>query len=126
LSAESLRRAFNVHPVAALQMEYSPFELSIESAATPLLSTCRELGVAFVAYSPLARGFLTGRYTSPADFEEEDFRRTAPRFSAQNFPRNLELLRKFEDVAMKKGITCGQVCLAWLLAQGNDVFVIPG
>ena len=107
-------------------MEYSPFELSIESAATPLLSTCRELGVALVAYSPLARGFFSGRYTSPADFEEGDFRKMAPRFSAENFPKNLLLLRKFEELALRKGVTSGQLCLAWLLAQGDDIFVIPG
>jgi len=79
-----------------------------------------------VAYSPLARGFLSGRYTSPNDFEEGDFRKLAPRFSAKIFPKNLLLLRKFEEVASRKGVTSGQLCLAWLLAQGNDIFVIPG
>jgi aryl-alcohol dehydrogenase-like predicted oxidoreductase len=126
LSEVSLRRACKVHPVAALQMEYSPFELSIESSATPLLSTCRELGVALVAYSPLARGFLTGRYKSHDDLEDGDFRKSAPRFSAENFPKNLELLRKFEEVAQRKNVTSGQLCLAWLLAQDDCVFVIPG
>lgn len=107
-------------------MEYSPFEMAVESPETNFLSTARSLGVALVAYSPLGRGFITGKYLSPDDFEETDFRRIAPRFSAENFPKNLELVRKFEEMAAKKGCTSGQLCLAWLMAQGDDVFLIPG
>lgn len=107
-------------------MEYSPFDLSIESPATNLLSTTRALGVALVAYSPLGRGFITGQYRSPDDFDEGDLRRLYPRFSKENFPKNLELVRKFAEVAGRKGCTTGQLCLAWLMAQGPDVFLIPG
>jgi len=107
-------------------MEYSPFEIAIESTQTKVLSTARELGVALVAYSPLARGFMTGKYKSPDDFEEGDFRKIAPRYSKENFPKNLELLNKFEEIAAKKGCTPSQLCLAWLLAQGDDIFPIPG
>lgn len=126
LSAESLRRACSVHPITALQMEYSPFFLDIEHASIGVLAAARELGVSIVAFSPLARGFLSGQYKSPADFEETDFRRTVPKFSEENFPKNLELVKRFEEVAVRKACTPGQLCLAWLLAQGEDIFPIPG
>lgn len=100
--------------------------MEIESADIKVLSTARELGVALVAYSPLGRGFLTGKYKSPADFEDGDFRKIAPQYSAENFPKNLDLLHKFEEVAAKKGCSPGQLCLAWLQAQGDDIFLIPG
>ncbi|KAI9831474.1 MAG: hypothetical protein M1819_005073 [Sarea resinae] len=125
-SAESLRRAYAVHPIAAVQMEYSPFSLDIESPQTNLLKTCRELGVAVVAYSPLGRGFMTGQYKGPEDFDENDFRRVQPRFSKENFPKNLELVEKLKSIAEKKGCTAGQLTLAWLLAQGDDILPIPG
>jgi len=107
-------------------MEYSPFELTIESSTTGILAAARELGVSIVAYSPLGRGFMSGKYQSVDDFEDGDFRKYAPRFSRENFPKNLTILHKFEEIASKKGSSSGQVCLAWLLAQGDDVFVIPG
>jgi len=126
VSSESLRRAYKVHPIAAVQMEYSPFSLDIESEQTNLLKTCRELGVAVVAYSPLGRGFLTGQYRSPDDFEEGDFRRFSPRFSPENFPKNLKVVDKISELAKRKGVTAGQLTLAWLLAQGEDIIPIPG
>jgi aryl-alcohol dehydrogenase-like predicted oxidoreductase len=107
-------------------MEYSPFEMAVESPETNVLATARELGVAMVAYSPLGRGFMTGKYRSPDDFDADDFRKVAPRFSAENFPANLKLLQKFEEIAVKKKCTPGQLCLAWILAQGDDIFTIPG
>ena len=106
-------------------MEYSPFALDIESPQIALLQTCRELGVAVVAYSPLGRGFLTGVYKSPADFEEGDFRKVAPRFSEENFPKNLKLVEQLKEVAAKKQCTVGQLTLAWLMAQGEDIIPIP-
>ncbi|KAL9617405.1 MAG: hypothetical protein Q9160_007809 [Pyrenula sp. 1 TL-2023] len=126
LSSRSLRRAQATHPISAIQMEYSPFDLSIESPTTNLLSTARTLGIALVAYSPLGRGFITGQYRSPDDFDEGDWRRNFPRFSRENFPKNLELVRGFEEVARRKACTAGQLCLAWLMKQGPDVFLIPG
>ena len=99
--------------------------MDIEDPNVALLKTCRELGVAVVAYSPLGRGFLTGAYKSPSDFEEGDFRKVAPRFSADNFPKNLELVNHIQELAKKKGCTSGQLTLAWLLAQGEDIFPIP-
>ena len=108
-------------------MEYNPWTLDIEGeAGTHLLRTCRELGVAVVAYSPLGRGFLTGRFRSVDDFEEGDSRKLFPRFNAENFPKNLELVKKFEDLATRKGATAAQVVLAWIMAQGLDFFPIPG
>lgn len=126
VSSDTLRRAYKVHPITAVQVEYSPFALEIESKQTELLKTCRELGVAVVAYSPLSRGMLTGAYKSPDDFEEGDSRRYAPRFSKENFPKNLRLVEKIADMAKAKGVTSGQLTLAWLMAQGDDVFPIPG
>ena len=126
VSSASLRRAHAVHPISAVQIEYSPFTTDIESPEIGLLKTCRELGVATIAYSPLGRGMLTGAYKSPADFEEGDFRKHTPRFSAENFPKNLKLVEQIKDIAQKKGCTPGQLTLAWLLAQGEDVIPIPG
>jgi len=125
-SASSLRRANKVHQIAAHQIEYSPWTMDIESADTEVLKTTRELGITTVAYSPLGRGFLTGAYRSPKDFEEGDFRKHNPRFSEENFPKNLELVDKISAIAKKKGVTNGQLTLAWLLKQGEDVIPIPG
>ncbi|KAH8812664.1 NADP-dependent oxidoreductase domain-containing protein [Xylogone sp. PMI_703] len=126
VSATTLRRAHAVHPIAAVQMEYSPFALEIELSETNLLNTCKELGVAVVAYSPLGRGFLTGRYKSRDDFEEGDFRLTMPRFSPENFPKNLQLVDDLQNMAARKGCTAGQLVLAWLLKQWDMVIPIPG
>lgn len=126
VSSISLRRAHAVHPISAVQIEYSPFATDIEFPDIGLLKTCRELGVTVVAYSPLGRGMLTGAYKSPADFEEGDFRTFAPRFSAENFPKNLQLVDHINEIAKKKGCTAGQLTLAWLLAQGPDIIPIPG
>lgn len=100
--------------------------MDIEDPAINLLNTCRELGVAVVAYSPLGRGFLTGQFKSIDDFEAGDFRRAAPRFSKENFPKNLKLVDEIVSLAKKKGCTPGQLTLAWLLAQGEDIIPIPG
>ena len=109
-----------------MQVEYSPFSLDIENPQINLLNVCRELGVAVIAYSPLGRGFMTGQYKSLADFEEGDWRRTAPRFSEENFPKNLKLVDEIGALAKKKGCTPGQLTLAWLMAQGDDIIPIPG
>jgi aryl-alcohol dehydrogenase-like predicted oxidoreductase len=114
-----------VHHIDAVQLEYSPFALDIESPDIGVLETCRELGIAVVAYSPLGRGFLTGQIKSPDDFEENDFRKHAPRFNKENFPKNLKLVKILQDVASKKGCTSGQLSLAWLLGQGHDIIPIP-
>lgn len=100
--------------------------MEIEQPTTKLLATCRDLGVAVVAYSPLGRGFITGQYKSRDDLPEDDYRRYYPRFSEENFPKNLELVREFEKVGARKGATAGQVALAWLMAQGDDIIPIPG
>lgn len=126
VSSETLRRACKVHHIAAVQVEYSPFALEIEGQQIDLLKTCRELGVAVVAYSPLNRGMLSGTLKSPDDFEASDFRRFAPRFSAENFPKNLKLVDQITSIASKKGVTPAQLTLAWLMAQGDDIFPIPG
>ncbi|KAI0901040.1 Aldo/keto reductase-like protein [Annulohypoxylon nitens] len=126
-SSNTLRRAYAVHPITAVEIEYSPWTLDIENEqGTNLLATCRELGVAVVPYSPLGRGFLTGRYKSPDDFEPTDYRRLVPRYSPENFPKNLELVQKFEAFAKAKGHTASQLVLAWIMAQGDDFFPIPG
>jgi aryl-alcohol dehydrogenase-like predicted oxidoreductase len=117
-SAASLRRACKVHPIAAAQMEYSPFALEIESEQTNFLKTARELGVKIVAYSPLGRGFLTGSIKSRDDLDESDNRRNHPRFSDQHFGDNLKLVEKLSELAAKKGCTPGQLSVAWVLAQG--------
>ncbi|KAF1960253.1 Aldo/keto reductase [Byssothecium circinans] len=126
ISSDTLRRAHKVHPISAVQIEYSPFALEIESEQINLLRTARELGVAIVAYSPLGRGMFTGTVRSPDDFEEGDFRKIAPRFSPENFPKNLKLVDQLNEIAKSKAITASQLVLAWLLAQGLDIFPIPG
>ncbi len=119
----TIRRASAVHPIAALQTEYSLWSRDPEGE---ILSTCRELGVTFVAYSPLGRGFLTGRFKSPDDFAPDDWRRNNPRFQGENFQKNLELVARLERMAKEKNCTPAQLALAWLLAQGNDIVPIPG
>ncbi|RYP15869.1 hypothetical protein DL765_005445 [Monosporascus sp. GIB2] len=126
VSSATLRRAFAVHPIACVQMEYSVFSTEIESPEHNLLATCRELGVAVVAYSPLSRGLLGEDIQGPDDFGEGDIRRFYPRFSRENFPKNMELVGAIKELATKKGVTVGQVALAWLLSQGDDIFPIPG
>lgn len=117
-SAATLRRACAVHPIAAAQMEFSPFALEIESEQTNFLKTARELGVKIVAYSPLGRGFLTGTIKSRDDLDPSDNRINHPRFSEENFSSNLKLVQLLSDMAAKKGCTPGQLSLAWVLAQG--------
>ncbi len=119
----TLERACAVHPIAALQTEYS---LWTRDPEPEILPTCRKLGVAFVAYSPLGRGFLTGAYKTPDDFASDDYRRFSPRFQGENFARNLELVEKVKQLAAQAGITAGQLALAWVLAQGEDIVPIPG
>ncbi|OBT74050.1 hypothetical protein VF21_07802 [Pseudogymnoascus sp. 05NY08] len=125
-SATTIRRAHATHPLACVQMEYSPFSMDIESPATDILRTCRELGISIVAYSPMGRGFFTGAYRSPEDFEPGDVRRALPRFAPENFARNLEMVDELKKVAEREGVTVGQLTLAWLLAQGEDILPIPG
>ncbi|WP_296259775.1 MULTISPECIES: aldo/keto reductase [unclassified Pseudomonas] len=123
-SAGTLARAHKVHPIAALQTEYSLW--SREPEENGVLETCRKLGIAFVPYSPLGRGFLTGTLKSPDDFAADDYRRSSPRFQGENFAKNLLLVEKVQQLATDKGLTAGQLALAWVLAQGNDVIPIPG
>lgn len=123
VSAETLRRAHAVHPVAAVQSEYSLWTRDPEASVLP---TCRELGIGFVAYSPLGRGFLTGAITSTAGLAQNDFRRLTPRFAAENLDRNLELVSAVKALAAERGVAPGQIALAWLLAQGPDIVPIPG
>jgi aryl-alcohol dehydrogenase-like predicted oxidoreductase len=120
---ETIRRAQATHPIAALQSEYSLWSRDPEDEILP---TVRELGIGFVAYSPLGRGFLTGRFRSLDDLPEDDFRRRSPRFEGENFARNLELVGRVEELAAEKGVGAGQLALAWVLAQGDDVVPIPG
>ncbi|KAI9202309.1 aldo/keto reductase [Polychytrium aggregatum] len=124
VSGDTLRRAYAVHPIAAVQVEYSPWTLDIETNG--LLDACRELGVTIVAYSPLGRGFLTGQYQSLDDFAADDYRRFSPRFAGDNFQKNLDLVRKFEEIAKAKGVSTSQFVLAWVVAQGEDFITIPG
>ncbi|XP_006460646.1 hypothetical protein AGABI2DRAFT_203757 [Agaricus bisporus var. bisporus H97] len=126
VSSATLRRAHAVHPISAVQIEYSPFFMDIEDEKIGLLKTCRELGVTVIAYSPLGRGLLTGMYTSPDDFEEGDFRRAIPKFSKDNFPKILQLSEGLAEIGKKYNATAGQVTLAWILAQGKDFIPIPG
>ncbi|KAJ5675729.1 Aldo/keto reductase [Penicillium macrosclerotiorum] len=126
VSAATLRRAHAIHPITAYQVEYSAFALDIEWPTVELLKTCRELGVAVVAYSPIGRGILTGEIQSPKDIPDDDFRHMLPKYSEQNFPRILELVQGLKDVAQAHGKTPAQVAIAWLLAQGSDIFPIPG
>ena len=119
----TLRRAVAVHPIAALQTEYSLWSRDPEGE---LLATCRELGIGFVAYSPLGRGFLTGRFRSIDDLEPNDWRRQNPRFQGDNFQKNLDVVAQVQALARDKGCTPAQLALAWLLAQGDDIVPIPG
>jgi aryl-alcohol dehydrogenase-like predicted oxidoreductase len=122
-SPETIRRANGVHPITALQTEYSLWTRDPEEKVLP---TVRELGIGFVAYSPLGRGFLSGRIQSPEDLEDDDFRRNNPRFQGENFERNLELVERVKEIAEEKGATPGQLALAWVLHQGEDIVPIPG
>lgn len=122
-SAQTIRRAQAVHPITALQTEYSLWTRDPEDE---VLSTCRELGIGFVAYSPLGRGFLTGQIKRFEDLPEDDYRRQSPRFQGENFQRNLDLVRRIEEMAAQKGCTPAQFALAWVLAQGEDIVPIPG
>jgi len=147
VSSETLRRACKIEHISAVQIEYvpclnlhdaqqysqltkpprySPFSLDIESEQIGLLKTARELGVAIVAYSPIGRGMLGGQIRSPNDFEETDYRRFAPRFTTENFPKNLKLVDRITEIAKKRSCTPSQLTLAWILAQGHDFFPIPG
>jgi aryl-alcohol dehydrogenase-like predicted oxidoreductase len=119
----TIRRAVAVHPVTALQSEYSLWERDIEEEILP---TCRELGIGLVPYSPLGRGFLTGQITKRSDLPEGDFRLTDPRYSEENFDKNLKMVDVVKQIATKHGATGGQVALAWILAQGDDIAPIPG
>ncbi|HET7584301.1 MAG TPA: aldo/keto reductase [Gemmatimonadaceae bacterium] len=121
---ETIRRAHATHPVAALQTEYSLWTRDVEENG--VLDTVRELGIGFVAYSPLGRGFLTGRFTRFEDLPEDDYRRRHPRFQGENFQRNLDLVQRVEEIASEKGVTPAQLALAWVLAQGEDIVPIPG
>lgn len=120
---ETLRRAHRIWPISALQTEYSLWSRDPEDELIPL---CRELGITFVPYSPLGRGFLTGRFKSPEDLEPGDWRRNNPRFQRENFQRNLDLVHRIEDMAAEKGCKSSQLALAWVLAQGEDLVPIPG
>ena len=120
---ETIRRAHTVHPITALQTEYSVFAREPEAEILP---TCRELGIGFVAYSPLGRGFLSGRFASPDELAEDDFRRTQPRFQGENLEANTRIVAKLREIAEEKEITPAQLALAWVLAQGEDIVPIPG
>ena len=122
-SAATIRRAHAVHPITALQTEYSLWSREPEEG---LLDVCRELGVGFVAYSPLGRGFLTGRYTKLDDLAVDDWRRNNPRFQPENFQKNLDIVERVKQVAVRKRCTPAQLALAWVLAQGGDIVPIPG
>jgi aryl-alcohol dehydrogenase-like predicted oxidoreductase len=121
--AENIRRAHAVHPITALQSEYSLWTRDPEEEA---LALCRELGIGFVPYSPLGRGFLTGKIRKPEDLPDEDYRKTTPRFQDENFQRNLDIVKRVEEIARKKRCTAAQLALAWVLAQGQDIVPIPG
>ena len=122
-SPQTLRRAVKVHPIAALQTEYSLWTRDPEGE---ILVTCRELGIGFVAYSPLGRGFLTGQFQRFEDLPADDYRRLSPRFQGENFQKNLDLVRRVEEIAREKGCKPSQLALAWVLAQGDDIVPIPG
>jgi len=122
-AAETIRRAHAVHPISALQTEYSLWTRDVEDEILPAI---RELGIGLVAYSPLGRGFLSGRIHSVDDLEASDFRRANPRFQGENFQKNLDLVERVEELAASKGCTAAQIALAWVLAQGEDIVPIPG
>ena len=119
----TIRRAHQVHPITALQTEYTLWSRDPEDE---ILATIRELGIGFVAYSPLGRGFLSGQITSLDDLATDDYRRYSPRFQGENFNKNLQLVQAVKEIATEKGVTPGQLAIAWLLAQGNDIVPIPG
>ena len=121
-SPETLRRAVKVHPITALQTEYSLWTRDPEDE---ILTTCRELGIGFVAYSPLGRGFLTGQFKTFDDLAPDDYRRNSPRFQGENFQKNLDLVRRVDEIAKEKGCKPSQLALAWVLAQGEDIVPIP-
>jgi aryl-alcohol dehydrogenase-like predicted oxidoreductase len=123
VSASTLRKAHQVYPISAVQTEYSLWSRDPEEE---ILETCHELGIAFVAYSPLGRGFLTGQIKKPEDLAPDDFRRFSPRFQGENFQKNLDLVGKIEQLAASKGCTPSQLALAWVMQQGDQVFPIPG
>src|SRR5205085_8165478 len=122
-SPATLRRAVKVHPITALQTEYS---LWTRDPEREILATCRELGIGFVAYSPLGRGFLTGQFRKFEDLPADDYRRNSPRFQGENFQKNLDLVAMLGELAARKGCTASQLALAWVMAQGNDIVPIPG
>ncbi|KAK7041990.1 Aldo/keto reductase [Favolaschia claudopus] len=127
VSAETLRRAHAIHPITAVQMEYSPFMLDIEDPKIAVLATARELGIKIVAYSPLGRGLVTGQYKSTDEFADDDIRKMIPRFSKENFPTILKLADGLKAIGARyDNATAGQIALAWLLAQGDDIIPIPG
>lgn len=123
-SAETLRRATSEHPITALQSEYSLWTRDVEQ--NDVLNTCRELGIGFVAYSPLGRGFLSGQLRKFQDLADDDYRRTSPRFQGENFEKNIDLVKRVEEIATEKGVKASQLALAWVLAQGEDIVPIPG
>jgi len=123
VSASTLRKAHAVHPITAVQSEYSLWTRDPEQE---ILATCKELGIAFVAYSPLGRGFLTGQIKTFDDLEADDYRRFSPRFQGENFDKNLALVKKINELAVQKGCTTSQLALAWVMAQGDFIFPIPG
>jgi aryl-alcohol dehydrogenase-like predicted oxidoreductase len=120
---QTLRRAYKIHPIAALQTEYSLWSRSPERA---VLAACRELGIGFVPFSPLGRGFLTGSVTDVERLEQNDVRRTLPRFQAENLKQNVVMVKRLEEMARSKGVSAPQLALAWLLAKGEDIVPIPG
>jgi aryl-alcohol dehydrogenase-like predicted oxidoreductase len=122
-SPQTLRRAVKIHPISALQTEYSLWSRDPEDE---ILATCRELGIGFVAYSPLGRGFLTGQFMRFEDFPEDDYRRSSPRFQGKNFQKNLDLVRRVEEIAKEKSCKPSQLALAWVLAQDKNIIPIPG
>jgi aryl-alcohol dehydrogenase-like predicted oxidoreductase len=122
-AAETIRRAHAVHPITAVQTEYSLWSRDPEGEVLP---TCRELGIGFVPYAPLGRGFLSGRFKSPDELAADDFRRTGPRFTGENLEANVKIAAKVAEIADEKGITPAQLALAWVLAQGDDLVPIPG
>lgn len=120
---DTIRRANKIHPITALQTEYSLWTRDVE---TEILAVCRELGIGFVPYSPLGRGFLTGKFRKEEDVNEDDFRKNQPRFQGENFKKNLNILTILDDLSTAKGCTQAQIALAWVLAQGEDIIPIPG